>query len=161
MPICCICCHFALWFTFETSNNWLEHERNKLSFLLCRFRFVTYRSFRSLLCIYKKSQLCFLLLDFHFLFHLVSSTSILQVNKTLCVLRRWLIEASIGMVFQVCFWERRKLQLIAACASKPVVVRYFWLHEVWARLGCPRKERNAFVTWANSIFQALKRVRIW
>ena len=28
------------------------------------------------------------------------------------------------VVFQVCFWERRKLQLVAACASKPVVVRY-------------------------------------
>ena len=38
------------------------------------------------------------------------------------------MEASIGMVFQVCFWERRKLQLVAACASKPVVVRYFLLH---------------------------------
>ena len=34
------------------------------------------------------------------------------------------IEASIGMVFQVCFWERRKLQLVAAFASKAVVVRY-------------------------------------
>ena len=34
------------------------------------------------------------------------------------------IETSIGMVFQVCFWERRKLQLVAAFASKPVVVRY-------------------------------------
>ena len=43
------------------------------------------------------------------------------------------MEASIGMVFQVCFWERRKLQLVAACASKPVVVRYFLLHEVLLR----------------------------
>ena len=34
------------------------------------------------------------------------------------------IDTSIGMVFQVCFWERRKLQLVAAFASKPVVVRY-------------------------------------
>ena len=43
------------------------------------------------------------------------------------------MEASIGMVFQACFWERRKLQLVAACASKPVVVRYFLLHEVLLR----------------------------
>ena len=43
------------------------------------------------------------------------------------------IEASFGMVFQVCFWERRKLQLVAACASEPVVVRYFLLHEVLLR----------------------------
>ena len=43
------------------------------------------------------------------------------------------MEASIGMVFQVCFWERRKLQLVAACASKPVVVRYFLLHELLLR----------------------------
>ena len=34
------------------------------------------------------------------------------------------IEASFGMVFQVCFWERRKLQLVAACASKPIVAWY-------------------------------------
>ena len=43
------------------------------------------------------------------------------------------MEASIGMVFQVCFWERRKLQVVAACASKPVAVRYFLLHEVLSR----------------------------
>ena len=28
------------------------------------------------------------------------------------------------MVFQVCFWERRKLQLVAAFASMPFVIRY-------------------------------------
>ena len=43
------------------------------------------------------------------------------------------MKASIGMVFQVCFWERRKLQLVAACASKPVVVRYFLLHKILLR----------------------------
>ena len=32
------------------------------------------------------------------------------------------MEASVERFFQVCFWERRKLQLVAACASKPVVV---------------------------------------
>ena len=48
------------------------------------------------------------------------------------------MEASIGMVFQLCFWKRRKLQLVAACACKPVVVRYFLLHEVLLR---------SFVLW--------------
>ena len=34
------------------------------------------------------------------------------------------IETSVGIVFQVCFWERRKLQLVAAFAFKPFVVRF-------------------------------------
>ena len=42
------------------------------------------------------------------------------------------IEASFGMVFQVCLWERRKLQLVAACASKPIVARVL-LYEVLLR----------------------------
>ena len=35
--------------------------------------------------------------------------------------------------FSGLLWERRKLQLVAACASKPVVVRYFLLHEALLR----------------------------
>ena len=52
------------------------------------------------------------------------STSSEQIKRSYTYYGGHFIEASIGMVFQVCFWERRKLQLVAACASKPVVVRY-------------------------------------
>ena len=52
------------------------------------------------------------------------------------------MEASIGMVFQVCFWERRKLQVVAACASKPVVVRYFLLHDFFLICRRARRQRS-------------------
>ena len=52
------------------------------------------------------------------------------------------MESSVGMVFQVYFWERRKLQVVAACASKLVEVRYFLLHEILLR-----SRFQKFVLW--------------
>ena len=52
------------------------------------------------------------------------------------------IEASFGMVFQVCFWERRKLQLVAACASKPIVARYSLA--LWGTIEVQVCDRNSY-----------------